>query len=406
MNSSLSRTCLVTASLAVASCSQGGDDASTPTDRVSIHVAPLSLDDISNIAYTVTVRNHDTPPKVVWSKALESADYGSAHGDLAYVGPCDAGSSPNTVEVLIDRMEDGDGATVAADTWRDPGPLVRSFACLPNADVPVELNVVVARSAHQGFFDVAVDFADIFCSAKLDCVDDLLTKPGGGRGDAVVVALTCTSGQGETTWLHQDDIVLTCSDDTVVRTSPLRGPGNIGGASPYIFERATYRGSEDYPELDKCYWNTAIGIDDAAIPAGVDCTLTGRASASAAAWAEGVSPIGWTWPSITWNVKVVDDGVMACGQHALDVADSGVATGYPSGTTQYAYSMQCSGDPTPVANGFGCSGTVAGLSDSAVFAATPEGVVVTVGGRATAPMALPEGASLEGCCLDPCCSEP
>jgi hypothetical protein len=275
---------------------------------------------------------------VVWSRTLSSLQYGSPRGDLSYVGPCDAAANPNAVTLTIDGLYDATGELIPSATWRNPTPIIRGVICDPNADVEVAFNLFVARSATQGFFDVAVSFADVFCPAKLDCVDALLHKPGGSRAETVVVAFACTSGQGETTWLHQDGVVLSCSDGTVVTTNHPSGPG----------------------------------------------------------------------PQVTWNVQVIDNGELVCGAHPLDVFGSGVATGYPDAATptQYAYSMQCVDAPQVAINGYGCAGSVAGVSTPVVFAATDGGVVVSVGGRPSAPMALPEGVTLEGCCADGCCTDP
>ena len=100
---------LAAALLALAAC---GEAPSGPRDhaRVAVSAAPLRLPGISDVEYTVTVRNDagDT----VWSKAVSSSQYGDGAGAFSYVGSCDAASNPNQVQLVIDRLDDSDGATV------------------------------------------------------------------------------------------------------------------------------------------------------------------------------------------------------------------------------------------------------------------------------------------------------
>ena len=104
--------------------------------------------------------------------------------------------------------------------FMDPGPLVKTFPCTPNADTPVDFDVTVMRQANQGFFDVAVSFDAIFCAAKLDCCDvagdpggdpDACDRPaediellfrGGERATTIVLGLVCTAGIGSDVETH------------------------------------------------------------------------------------------------------------------------------------------------------------------------------------------------------------
>ena len=144
-----------------------------------------------------------------------------------------------------------------------------------------------------------------------------------------------------------------------------------------------------------------------AMPATLDCTLTGKATASSQLWPSGFTPAGAVYPYLTWSVKVVTAGALSCDQHALDVQGSGVATDYVRGAPErFAYRMGCEPTPTASVNGEICAGTIPGLADQVVFADTADGVVVSVGSEVSAAMPLPAGDALEGCCLDPCCTAP
>jgi len=61
------------------------------------------------------------------------------------------------------------GGLVAADSYKNPGRLSREIVCVANTDVAVTFDLTIVRDATQGFFDVAVTFRDIFCSAKKLC---------------------------------------------------------------------------------------------------------------------------------------------------------------------------------------------------------------------------------------------
>ena len=119
----------------------------------------------------------------------------------------------------------------APETYRNPTPVTRDVACAPNADVAVAFDMTVVREAQQGFFDVAVTFQDIFCSAKLDCEKDgadgpepltLLFNPlTGAREATAVLAFSCTAGpDAPATYLHLDDLRIGCTDGTTVLVHP------------------------------------------------------------------------------------------------------------------------------------------------------------------------------------------
>ena len=161
------------AAVALAACAKSGGGNPNATS-VRVEVSPLSLQNIVDAEYTLAVWNGDN--ELVWEKTgLRSTRYGNGEGDLAFVGPCDGDANDNRVELTITALyELGDPNPIT--DWQNPtavGPLVQSFTCVPNRDVPVTFNVTILRQANQGFFDIGVTFDDIFCSAKLDCVDDL-----------------------------------------------------------------------------------------------------------------------------------------------------------------------------------------------------------------------------------------
>lgn len=257
-------------------------------DGLRVTVAPLSLPSVGKVCYDVEVRNGpDRTGDIVWSRgtpglnggspdpgALCSSQFGNiGGGDIAYVGPCDAdgqedpsdaaGERTNSVTIWFDGLYDGGNAYVdpnGAQGWQNPCldrdgheiGCTLNVLCQENADALVEFNFTVMREANQGFFDVAVNFNDIFCSAKFDCayaaegvcsgpngtcttgtlvagkaacdthadcvVEDpieLLHDGQGERGRTFVLGFACTAGPGTDvdTELYLNDLELDCNSD-------------------------------------------------------------------------------------------------------------------------------------------------------------------------------------------------
>jgi len=314
--------------------------AATPSDggRLSVAVAPLSLAGVTDVRYRIDVDNGAGDR--IWTKELTSLAYGAGDGSLSYVGTCDADAPATSVTLTILELRTGAGGASVLDagSWRDPGPMTRTATCLPNADVPVTFDVTVARRAEQGFFDVAVSFADVFCSAKLDCVDAdgdpllLLHDGTGARGRTVVMGLACTGGAGATeTTLYRNDVVVDCGGAGAVTVDPSAGPGNlsagdgISGTTGLLFAAQVTRGREQLYE--KRYWNVMLGLAAQTTA----CTLTGRATAAETPFDAQTTPAGTTWPVIVWGVDLTGPtGALSCTQHPVDGTGehAGVATTY------------------------------------------------------------------------------
>ena len=247
MTRPLSRRVLPLAALLAVGCA--ADPPVPPTGRLAVDVAPLNLAGVTNAEYTLAVTNGPNGTgETVWTKALSSNQYGDGAGSLSYVGPCDAATGTNTVTLTLTALYDTNGL-VPVGSYMNPTPISRQMTCVENTDVPVQFDITLARQADQGFFDVAVQFRDIFCSAKLDCQKadgsdlELLHAPAGGRDMTVVMGFACTGSLSGTTYLYMDDLVIDCTGQTNdVRVSPI-GQGNItptANPGDYLFGASVY----------------------------------------------------------------------------------------------------------------------------------------------------------------------
>ncbi|PKN59528.1 MAG: hypothetical protein CVU56_00445 [Deltaproteobacteria bacterium HGW-Deltaproteobacteria-14] len=328
---------------ALSACLGVPDD---PPGRLAITVAPLALPGVTDATYTLSVDNG--AGDLVWTRTVRSTDFGDGAGALSYVGTCDAsaGVAQNTVALSLDELRDGSGPLVAGVDYANPAPasdpVELTRTCEPNRDVAVAFDLTVARAARQGFFDVAISFSDIFCSAKLDCEQadgaplELLFNPDGDRALTAVVAFACTAGPDSNTTLWLDPVTVTCAGGGPFSVDVVAGPGNLDPpftdpAHDLLFQAAIYRGVEHLDTAtawNKAYWNVALGLNEAAFANLGPCTLTTTATATDGALFNGTTPADTRWPTVTWSVPLVSDaGARACHRHRLDDG-TGVATTY------------------------------------------------------------------------------
>ncbi|PKN56912.1 MAG: hypothetical protein CVU56_13805 [Deltaproteobacteria bacterium HGW-Deltaproteobacteria-14] len=315
---------------------------------MAVAVQALELPDIVDVIYHLRVEATDGAP--VWERTVRASDFG-AGGGLTYVGPCDADpdAQPNRVLLDVVDLEDASGP-LAAGSWLNPtatAALVREIVCVANADQAVSFDITVARRAQQGFFDIAVQFSDFFCSAKADCVDDhgdllrLVFGPDGSRWPTTVVAIACTSGEaGVPVELYLTDPELTCANGT----TPIaidRGPGNLySDAAPAPFPIAqamafpavgSLPGQAAGAPMPWLHLAVAVALDPAA--AG-PCTLVTQFTAVNAGATLPMTLSGTTHPVIDVLVPILDaNGARACARHALDAGDGVVATRYTGPNT-------------------------------------------------------------------------
>jgi|GEM_PF-1877510 len=420
-----------------------------PAGTLSVSVAPIRLSGVIDADYHLRVTNAPGGGgDVVWERAVTSRSHGDGAGGLSYVGPCDASVGPNTVILTLTALYDGDGQ-VPVETYMNPTPIEREVGCEADRDAAVDFDLTVARQAQQGFFDVAVQCDDIFCSAKLDCCDTsgstcapdgsddlhILFDADGDRGRTLVLGLACTAGVGGAvdTALTMADLVLDCDVNSAagafapdVSVDP-RGsaPGNLCptagdlatcpavtawgsvDAGDYLFQVAVYRGEEQLDvaggDAHKAYWNVALGVTDLI----GDCALRTRATAWDAADAAGPED-GAPYPYVVW-VADLDacaseqltfndpDAAVTVANHPFSVA----ATGAAPSVTYAAASLVCTiGEACALAAPAQSGDTVASFG---VAPPLPDGLGLdpVTGAIAGTPTALAVGATYTVTAINP-----
>lgn len=410
----LRRIAILCSLVPLAACDPTGTGPSGPGVRVE--VAPLLLEGVDEACYDLLVSNgSDTVfarGDTNWTRlgadqvetpgtgtpgdgpadtsTLCSGQYGNGRGGgISYVGTCDASTDAdadpdNGVQNDVTLWVDGlykDGAELG--DWQDPCPggCTLSVACNENADSLVEFNLTLLRAANQGFFDIAVNFDQIFCSAKVDCADAngplaLLHDPSSQvRGQTVVLALACTGGPAPEEGMPNDTVLLrnpVVVDCAGVRTvlDPTIGGGNAYTAltpdpdpNDAIWQYATYFGTEALScgngSCNKRYWNVAIGFE----PQTADCEVTTSMTAARnSSIPDHTTPDASTYPWIEVDVQLTGGaGGLVCTQHPLNGTTPGVTTRYTPVTNPRTFCHRYDGAFRSTTLG-ACASTVDGFA--------------------------------------------
>jgi len=392
---------------------------------LAIDVAPLSLSGISDASYSITVKNRLGATE--WTKGpLASSDFGDGAGALSYVGPCDASENPHSVELVVESLTSTTGALSSPGDYVNPTisrtgvrtPIVKSdVVCSANADTAVRFDLTILRSARQGFFDVAVELDDVFCSAKIDCKDALMLRSDGTRGPTAVLGFACTAGPGQQTNLYLSDLTLTCTGsgaDVVTRLDVGAAADGQQGARAGLYQWSVYRDEEftTQSDFEKCFWNFSLGLDTAAL-AGKSCHLTATGTAASTPLVATGSayevPTAGSYPVISWDVEVLTAGGALCTNNGLDVGGTtGVTTGYVTDAASAAALAPLTakygcgeGVEEPEPQPFACNATSQGTITASP---TETGFTLAAAGVATATFTLPSGYRLgSACCAPECC---
>ena len=396
----------VLALLVLAGCSKADGPTGTTGGHLNVDVAALQLPGVTDAVYQLTVKN--LAGQTVWQKTISSTQYGDGSGAASYVGTCDATSNPNRIELELVSLSAGGNLLSPTADYANPAPvgspIFLTATCEADTDVAVEFNLNIARAGEQGFFDISVNFQDLFCSAKLDCERDvngtpqaleLLFNPHTGKRDrTAVLGFACTAGPDQDTYLHMSQVEIDCTgtNSQVFYVDSQAGPGNLNppfpgppNTSDLIFQAATYRGQEQLGTSNKFYWNVAIGLNEGAFPDLQPCTLRATATASDGPLANGTTPDGMRWPYISWEVPLVaDTGDFVCRAHELG-GGAEVQVKYTDAPITFIASIQRSNPSATTLNG--CDATEAcGACSSTCYLGGGTGIdEVTAGGSGGDP---------------------
>jgi titin len=327
----------VFAAVALFSCEPAPTTSGPAEGRLEVRAVPLSLGPVSEVVYQVTVVG--AGGQTVWTREVASTQFGDGAGAISYVGTCDPAANPNQVELSIVSMSDPNGPVAFANPAPANDPLVQLVDCQEQQDVSVTFEFTAAVAADTGFFDIAISFDDIFCSAKFDCLTEqdapleLLFNPlTGKRERTAVMGFACTAGPGQDTYLWMDPVEILCSGGGPFDVNTAGGPGNLNPPFPgplpdterLLFQAAVYRGVElldATTSWNKAYWNVAIGLNSDAFEQLDTCILHGLASASNGDFNIGQTPPNVRWPAVQWAVPLIEGGAYTCGRYQLDAGD-------------------------------------------------------------------------------------
>jgi len=300
---------------ALSACADQSAGPTGPQGSIELNVAPLNLPGITNASYDLWVTGNSGDQ--IWREDGITADqYGDGSGAVTYIGTCDAQDGTHTVHLKMNTLTDASTPDLfAAGEAVNPCPVDCSLTapCVENSDTAVTYNLAIMRDADQGFFDIAVNFEDVFCSAKVDCQAELLHNGAGVRSPTAVIGFACTTGSTTT------NLYVKYASDSV--------PGgideSIDGNSSAGY--AIYKDKEDIGGTNfvKGFWNAAILLNSSG-----NTVISGRATASQNALPTGGAQKFNSYPVITFNVPVPASCSGWTGPKQLDVAGSGVATQY------------------------------------------------------------------------------
>jgi hypothetical protein len=369
-------------------------------NAVTIAVAPLDGSGIGVACFDLKV---ETDLGTFWDKGdpetslldddndtICSDDHGNGEGgSVRWVGACDAQEDAdtsdaegvqNTVTIWFDGVYNEDKTETSSNVYDPCGAAGCSidFDCDPNADTRADFNFTVIRDAQVGFFDIAVRFDNIYCSAKYDdCYTDntpvQLFSGEDGPHKTGVFALSCTGPAGTDVDLHYGNLAVVCQgvsypiDPTVDRATEADAEPS-GTPLTYNAYRDTTSFACEGGTCNGLYWNLAFDLTD--LPDLGACTLEFSATATNG---EGVfvsglpANSGTAYPYIDVDVTL-SGGEESCQFNPLNGEESGVLTGYHGDLTN-----------NPVAMCFSYNGTVTaftGHEDCSLVPAAPQGNVL------------------------------
>jgi len=316
---------MVAAGALVVGCADIGDqvaDRDFEGPGIEIAIAALDLAGVEDAIWDIRVLNGSKA--TVFETRITASQFGDGVGSASYVGPCDASDNDNTVEVELMGIYAtpqtapgvyGGDAPGNALPAQNPGRMSQDVTCVENGDVFVQFDVSILRPANQGFIDLAVNFNNIFCSAKYDCGAGNLLHNGNSRDTTHVFGFACTGALGATgnTVLYLNDPKVVCTEsadpfNVVTYDFPL---ANYQDGNQYaevqsgaFFQWAVYSGNELLTDLNKQYLNMAFGIGDLSAYSSCEFQTIGTADNGSILNGTAIEA-GSVYPFIEWDVELI-----------------------------------------------------------------------------------------------------
>jgi len=396
------------AAIALAGCDSNSN--TTPVgEQFKIAIAPITLAGIDDACYTISTYADVALNPVGWSPAAHASelvwtrtpvcasDFGIGTGGtvdiattaIAYTGVCDASLQFNSVVLSLDNLYEGGHAaisqagatgagsalTVGTDYYNPcpaSEPCILEAPCNPFQDSPVAFDLTVMRDGGKGFFDVSVQFEDIFCSAKFDCAydnGDAISQVIGADGKkkaTAVLGFACTAGTASASHLYMDDIKITCATGGINQTIDVSDSGGLFSApmalpltDPNVVFQAirSFGQSSAVEGINEYYWNVSLGFDLDAFTGATDCFLDTRATATEGVFADGLvtgnTPDFASYPYVNWHIPLSTTGAaetlrLSCGGNAGDNQNplNGTSSGVTSEYTPFSTPI-CLGERYP-----------------------------------------------------------
>jgi hypothetical protein len=386
-----------TSILALGACSDvapPADDFGYEGTGIAVTVAPLDLNGVADACYSFEIRNGLGQRVVARGKAQDpggvgvagqggdggpaglegreatplcSSRFGDGGGAINYVAPCDASSPAHTVTLWVNAVCQsgtlgGTGACVPMYGYQNPcgnSGCTVSTTCVEDSDVPVRFDFTIMASAKQGFFDIAVRFDEVFCSAKLDtCYEDgstikLLFDDSGNEASTAVAAIACTAGTEDLqTRLFHTTFKATCGGKTYglplagvslegnthlveldATGAPVSGGTSIN-AAVYFGTEAIVNGPEK-TDANKVFTNIAFVLPNDGKPCAIDWRVVPASAPACPASEDGSAGSFRQVAGVAFKGEVAQGGT--CERYALDAANSAVQTEYlkTNGTAAY-----------------------------------------------------------------------
>ncbi|MCA9519141.1 MAG: hypothetical protein KC635_29600, partial [Myxococcales bacterium] len=293
----------VAATAASGACADGGAKSGIASS-FRVEVAPLPLSGLTNATYVVTVT--DGAGARLYESTVSADRYGDGISAISFDAPCHPDAPQHRIALALDSLETVAGKLVSGVDFDNPAPLDAPVevgrTCVAGDVVPVRFELAPARRTSTGFFDVAVEWDDLLCRARLACDADpdskvvpVLVDPLTGEpGPTALLELACAAPPGDPVVLYMSTVLVRCGGQ-LFPVDVAAGPGLLD--PPYddpeadlLFQAAITRSQGAVGGYDVTSWQVALGLNPVALAALPACTVEAAATAARTAFPGDATP--------------------------------------------------------------------------------------------------------------------